>query len=298
MANTTGNRPLRNLTIWLRRQIYIVRHSEGKCSRFVLHSISPTQKLGNEITSITVGDGLAPGEKLDDTTIDSYASDLMQEAESYTDGIGGTQSFAVGAIFDGDNDRIVARHAFRCHREEEDDSTMGSEPATATGLMSQLMRHTEAMVRQNNAMFGTAVTTLVKQNSTLSDMVEKFLETRVNELEAAEELISAKHQRDLDLRKEEGQAAVREKMVETAMALLPAVANRAIGKKILPETTDSSLMALMGFADTLTPAQIEVISSAMDPGQRIAFFELLQSIQKKQEEKAPTAMAVRDPQSS
>lgn len=284
-ANVTGNRTLRNLTVWLRRQVYVVRNNDGKCTRFVLYHVSPTQKIGNEVASIVVGDGLGPGEKLDDSTIDGYAEELVSEADSYTDGTGGTQSFVVGSIFENDPDRIVARHAFRCAREDDDDNPVGSEPATATGLMSQLMRHTEAMVRQNNAMFGTAVTTLVKQNATLSDMVEKFLETRVHELEAAEELVSAKHQRDIDLRREESTAAVKERMVETAIALLPAVANRAIGKKILPETTDTALMALVGFADTLSAEQIEVMSGAMDPGQRIAFFELLQSIQKKQQEK-------------
>ncbi len=272
----------RNILVWIKKQVHTQR-KEGPCVRISLYHIPPTGKLGAEINRINMGENVVDGDSLNDSHLEAYAEEFYNEAESYADGIGETQTFCLVSYFEDDTEKGISRHAFRVDIEREDDgnalNAVSSEPANMGGMLKQFMRHNETTMRTLVSSFAGSLGTLQKQNDRLSGMVEKLWDDKVSQIDAIEELSSAHHQRQIELKREEKSSEMRSQLAENAMALLPAIANKMIGKKIIPETTDITMMQVVKLAETIDPDELQAILMALkSPEKKIAFVELLKSV--------------------
>jgi len=282
----------RNIFQWVKKQCFVER-KQGRCTRIVLHHVGTNGKLGAEICTVNVGEHKAPGDMVNEEDCHSYTADVVEDANQYAEGIGATQSFALAAYFEDDPESAVARYAFRINvtpMEEEGD--VSSEPANLEGITKQLMRHLEAKERMQIASFGTVLSALQNQNKQLNDLCARLMEERVEQAEAFESLISGKHARDLELQEQETGAKLKERILDNLMALAPAMANKLLGRKILPETTDVTLMQVVKLVEALTPQDLDNVVNSLDgPEKRIAFVELIQAVQLRQKDEAAASGA-------
>ncbi len=272
----------KNIVQWMKRQTFVKR-AAGECTRFVLHHVGSSGKLGPEVMTVNVGENKQPGEAVNEEDLAGYAMEIEGEASNYAEAIGQTQTFAIAAYFEEDASKALARFAFRINVEEvEDNEELSSEGANPQGIQRQQMRHNEALMKINTGAFGSILNTLQRQNDQLSSMVEKLFNDRVEQIEAVETLISAKHQRDIEVEQQRISGEHKAKMLDNVLALLPAAANKFIGKKLLPETTDVIQMQIVRFMEALTPADAErMIASVAEPEKKVALLELFRLVQER-----------------
>jgi hypothetical protein len=274
----------KKLTEWCRKQIASNRR-EGKCVRLSLHHVSPMGKATAEIARVGVGDGLPDSELVTDIHADGYARELWQEAENYAEGIGDTQAFVACAYFEADADKVIARHAFRIHVEGEDASgIVDTEPGNLSGMVKQQMRHNEAVMRIMTQSYGAVLGSQNRHIERMSSMLEKLWEDKLSNIEATEELISAHHQRAMEMRQVETTAKIKEDAASSIMTLLPAIANKIIGKKILPETTDVTLQQVVKLAEGLSEEEFTGMLAALPPAKKIALIELMKTVEDRSNE--------------
>lgn len=280
-----ADRVLKGIITWVKKQLFVTR-KEGRCVRFVLYHATPNAKVGAEVARVNVGENLAQHEGITDDTAESYAEELYREGESYAEGLGETQTFAIAAYFEADEEKAMARTAFRIDVDSEEiTGSLSSEPASLAGLVKQQMRHNEALMRICATSFGTAIGTVQKQNDRLSAMLEKLWDEKVTTIETIEEMATAHHTRKIEAMREEGAQKAKEQLMDSVMALLPAVANKMVGKKILPETTDITLMQVVKLVEALTPAEMEAIIATLPPDKQVTFVEMIKTVQERTSER-------------
>lgn len=280
--STAGGRKLRT---WLRKQLFTER-KQGPCVKVVLHHMGTSGKLGPPIVTLNIGEGKVPGEPLNDDDLSIYAGELEEGACDYAEGVGMTQTFICASYYEEDPEQALGRHAFsiKIDREEEEDTEALSEPANTAGLVKQQMRHNEGLMRLFVASTGTLMHTLQKQNEMLATQVQKLFDDKVEGLDAMEALVSSKHEREIQLRITDQKAEHKNQILQNLLALLPAVGNKIIGRKILPETTDTIQLQIVRFVEALTQQDAERIFAALnDPQKQIAWSELLGLIAKQAE---------------
>lgn len=270
----------RGIVTWMKKQIFVKR-KDGECSRFVLHHVGTNGKLGTEICTINIGEHKEPHTPINEDDIAGYATEIETDANQYAEAIGATQTFAIAAYFEDDPDRAIGRHPFRVNVESpEDNDDVASEPSNLTGLVKQQMRHNEMLMRINTGSMGSMIATLQKQNEQLSTMVTKLFEDRVEQIDAVESLMSGKHQRDLEVEQARLNGVQKSQLFESFLALLPAAANKMIGKRILPETQDVIQLQIVKLMEAMTPEEIEGMLNAINsPEKKIAMIELLKLVQ-------------------
>jgi hypothetical protein len=107
-------------------------------------------------------------------------------------------------------------------------------------------------------------------------MIDKMSEAHVEVLETLEALSTQKHVREIETREKDANLQNRAQLIQTATALLPALANRVLGKKIIPETADTLQQQVVQFMASLSPGDIErMFNSIESPIAKAGFGELL-----------------------
>ncbi|HEY0714891.1 MAG TPA: hypothetical protein VGF45_19580 [Polyangia bacterium] len=99
-----------------------------------------------------------------------------------------------------------------------------SEPATARGLIAQLMRHNEANSRIVSLSMGQIVATLLRQNERLRLVAEEAEDKRYAVANLSEQLLSQQHDRDLEAKMVEERAELLRHGLTQFGAVLPYVA--------------------------------------------------------------------------
>ena len=263
--------------IWLRKQLGSDR-DEGRCTKLVLQHVTSGKKAGGEVVAISI-----PKKIRDQEAVESLLTDTTTEIENASNadaaGIGGTQSYVISAWFE-NSERPLARFTFRVMGSDEDDGDLSSEAPTKEGLLGQLMRHNDVMMRTSVMSTGQTIAMLQRQNSRLQETLESLLEEKWKNLEVMEGLYSQKQERELAA----SNAAMKQKLLgefaEKAQLLFPVIVNKLAGRKALPEPEGGSMMAMMkGFLETLTPDQFEVLGKVLRPEQQIAVAELMSQYQ-------------------
>jgi hypothetical protein len=123
------------------------------------------------------------------------------------------------------------------------------------------------------------------QNRTISrqaELIENLLSKRIEEFELIENLQTQQHERDLASKAEENKQQRYQELFEKGKVLLPVIANRIAGRKILKEDSDPMVETLKSFAETLSPAQISDILPKLKPEQQIALMEFIESMHKEE----------------
>lgn len=251
---------------WLRRHLYNER-DEKRCSRFVLHHMGATGKLGSEVFTIPAD---IPEERIEAT-----AEEVFEAGEGDASGIGGGLQTYVVLAFYGDNKKHNGRFTFRARGDEDDwdDGGETTEPPTTQGAMAQSMRHTESIMRTSTAAMGSSFQGLQHMVTQQSQIIADFMDDRFKTAELIESLTTAKHERELELLREARKDETQKQLLENFKPMIPVVMNKLAGKKMLPEADPQSMM-LKELFKTMKPEQLATIQGALTPQQAMIVLSL------------------------
>lgn len=126
----------------------------------------------------------------------------------------GSQSFRVNPI-SADRARLMA---------EEPRWPTEHEPATEKGLLGQTMRHNEQLAQALIKLAHTTVMPLAEENYRLRQHMARLDETHFENVRIREDLITKKHERDLEMKEVEAEIALKEKAFDTAISHFPELA--------------------------------------------------------------------------
>lgn len=274
----SGNFPREGIDEWLRRQFYgSDEHPDGRCNRLVLSHIAVTGKAG-DVHTMPFKKCPAEGE----------ISDIVHEIETHAlnevETMGGVQKFIVRSYFS-KSEKPVSRFPFRMSATDagNEDETVDSEPPSAKGMLSQLMRHNEALARMLTMGTTQIIVTLQKQNANLAAQLEMNMSKELEFVRTTEELLSQKHVRELEAIQAQNKEKRMQELYDKGMLLLPAVANRIAGKQVMNQTVSPSEVMLNELVSTLKPEQFEKLLAVLAPEQRIVLLELYQNMKKAEE---------------
>lgn len=225
--------PSNDLLGWLEQQLARSSgNTRAPLSRLLLMHMDPS-KRGSNVESVVVPAKVEAGWAQQTATwlFEAATSDARAQP-------GPVESYAVLAYF-GEADKPLCRHSMRVRggdaAEEEDDSDpSSSEPANSTGALAQMMRHNEALMKMATTGSQRTIESLTRQLAVMSGNVERALAKQMEAAEAVEKAASRKHEREL----ETAIVAAREKRLDEltgmAMPLVPMIANKLAGVKMLP----------------------------------------------------------------
>lgn len=196
---------------------------------------------------------------------------------------------------------------------DSDDIEDIEEAATRKGLMTQLMRHQEKVMKVGLGGSAKAQETLSKQldaaNKRIADLEARYMEN----VKTYEELLSGKHMRDLELRKLDNTERRNEQVAGILMQSIPLLLNKFMTGKQIPQVP-AGLPAgapggppqkpfsepvtvienmLEGFLQSFTPEQLQRIMSSgiFTPPQMMTFVEIAKAVQERMEAREAAAKA-------
>jgi hypothetical protein len=153
-------------------------------------------------------------------------------------------------------------------------------------MMRQLLSSQQEILRMNER----TIRTLSEQNTGMT-------KDRIKNVEMYEEMMQMKHTRDLEVKREQANEMRMEQIAGTVMNALPAVANKFLGAKLVPETVTPMENQAISFVSTIRPAQIDALlkTGALDPSQVQAILALAEMVQKAEEEQLAKSKADTSP---
>lgn len=264
----------KKLVTWVRRQ-FAAHLDDSQCVRLTLR-----HSAGGNKTAPVSDMAVDPSQAAEDV-----ASSLYEAANDDAAGLGGLQAYVITSHFSPDPDRVRERFAFRIYTETDDDPSKfdPTEGPNTEGLLKQMMRHTEAMMRVSVMQIAESQRimsrNLERQAQTNDLLTSKHLEM----LESYEELVSMKAQRDIDKMQVVAKVERENTMIEKAGALLPILVNRISGQKILPEKATPEQMMLDQFMAGITEDQMKGMMGLLKPEQVLVVMELYEAARKRSE---------------
>jgi len=220
---------------------------------------------------------------------------IVESAKSVAEGQGRTKFLLQGFDPDAD-DACLGTVGFSMEPEEaidEGESVM-SEPPTAVGLLSQLMRHNSDLHRQSSGTWGMMFAYMTRMIEKLTDQNEKLSTEKMAAAETMEALISKKHQRDMESREQEADMKRKDEMWGKVMMLLPVVVNKLAGKEIVRQNDTAFEITTAEFLKTITGEKIEqfISTGTLDKHQMTLLLTMLEQLSKRMlpaEEKGKSA---------
>lgn len=222
-----------------------------------------------------------------DMTPEEMASRVQDAALEDASGLqGGKQRYILVAM---EGERSLERCTFTIENEDEEDhesTAITSEQATPAGFAVQTMRHNEQLMRMaisgfdatQRANLGT-IRNLVVRND---QMEEKHIVT----LQLLEDLLSQRAERELVQLRETNKERRMDATFEKFALLLPAVANKLIGKKMLPESSTPAEEQIVAFMESMTPQQFEAMTKIFSPTQQVAMMAMYETARERREQQA------------
>lgn len=209
----------------------------------------------------------------DEERVMSIATDVEGAAQIHVDGLGGVASFGLFAYAD---PQEASRGQFVFKLEAYEEEKVGDiEPASVEGLVSQLMRHNEALARTLTTSMGSVMMHQSNVLRSLGSTIEGMMSKRMEEIRDHEEALSLKHEREMQAQAAKNADERLSKGMDRAMAMIPAVINRLAQDKIVPEPLSVGEMMLVSLASKMTPAQIEEMKKILTPEQLLMFGEIM-----------------------
>jgi len=268
----------KRLKEWLTSELCKPRGEGQPLTRFVLRTASAGSK-GSEVDDFKIEHRI----ELDEVPM--MAQNIIARAQEDADGNGPqVQRYILLSMVKGES-KPVGRFPFRLRGEADldlDDET-GEDAPTNKGLLSQLMRHNEALTRGIATSAASMLSIATRRAESQDRLIEKLLEERQNMFETLEGAKSEQHTRDIALMIEDKNQTRKDQAFEKLMMLVPIVLNRIIGAKALPEKNDPLMMLLEPLVNSLSQDQLQAIGQQLKPEQMIAFVELLKTFQQKKQ---------------
>lgn len=261
---------------WLRRQIILPSKDHGRASKILLRHLSVDNKVQGDIGTFQVK--LDPGSVDIGVLIDSIAEAAQKDADDLAQGI---QKYALYAFFP-DDINYFPRKAFRVAASNDDfeRDLSPSEPANEKGLVSQLMRHTETLMKTMTVSQSYIHGTLQRENQRLAEMNEKYAQQQVDFMVLLQDTMDQSHRRRLDEKKEEAALAMKETVISKLESLVPVMINRIAGQTVIP-VEDPSFILMGTLLESLTEEQQLTLLNSLDSNQKPLFAEMLSAYEQK-----------------
>lgn len=214
------------------------------------------------------------------------AQTVWEQASQYTDNMGGQQRFALMAYEDNDTGKEfpISTTMFIV------DTSLGggfgeehsSEPPTDQGLLSQLMRHNEAMFRTSNAATGALTHHLAKMVEKLSDENETLRHERIRTITVMENLHTQAHERDLATQAAKAEQERKDALFGKMMEIGPLLLNKVTGQEMVRAVKSPLEATVSSFMESITPNQLDQISNSgiFRPDQKVLFATILEQLTK------------------
>lgn len=244
---------------------------------------------------------------------DGNASELAREIVSAAmEDVGeyfkGTHKYVVRA------DNVRARCLFSLKvtpGEEDEDMDDIEEMPNKKGLLSQMMRHQEKIMKVAVGTVGKITDQLMKNNREKDDRIKELEANQFQTIKLAEELVSGKHSRDLELRKIENREKRMSELAGVVMQGAPMVLsmiaeNKAEKAQATPQMSaplpaspspspqPSRVESMVeGLMESLTQEQFQEIATSgmFSPQQIMVLVEIAKSVKVKQDAQDSAAAA-------
>lgn len=267
---------------WTRRMVFSDAEENGHVTRFAVRHMQAGNKVGGEVGSVK-----AKGD-IESDDIEPLVSAIENICISDAEGLGGHQRYMVQPTFHktgvGAARFIVAIHA----NDPTENEQLGSEPPTHEGIATQMMRHTEALMRIHVNAPGMIIQQLQRIIARQQDQLSDYEEQRLKQFALVEDLTNRKAERDMEMEKAAQRAKITGEFADKVMLLLPAAVNRITGKSILPETVTPESMFIKDFMKSISPEQMNALSTVFKPEQLIPLLQFYQKMQEEEQQKTKT----------
>lgn len=254
---------------WLRREL--TKHREKAIKLIILRHATPGAK-GNDVETIDLSERTS----LEIGDLQEIADDLCGRAQVDTDGMGGIQRYVISLHPEGEK-RAVGRYPFRLRANLEEFEEAGEEPANTRGLLSQLMRHNEALAKTMVHAVSGITTVMARRLESSDNAISRLTEAQHRNMALLEEAKSEQHVRDMELLKENSKQERTDKIFEKLSLLVPVVINKLAGQKVFNSDDPSALM-LKSFAESMSPEQFQKIQATLSPEQMLVLGQLLTGV--------------------
>lgn len=216
---------------------------------------------------------------------------LCETAQRDANGWGTPSRYCLRARFQ-DEDANPRSTVMAVHPDDDSEpDDYAGEPANATGLVAQAHRHTEAFARQLVAQTAAFTQHATDMMARQSETLQRLERDRLNTLELIEDLQTKKHERELELRKEERRDKNVARMVDAVAPLLPIAGGKLLlGAKAPVQVRNSPQMAsLRELAKSFTADDLARLQGALGPERFAAILEVITSIAEEGPHDAETA---------
>jgi hypothetical protein len=216
------------------------------------------------------------GLQLEEQTAAALGQRFEEAISEDAEGLGGMQRYLLVAL---EGERQVARLTLRQHGQAEpvNGEPVDSEPPTDKGLLAQLMRHNEVQAKIFAASMGEIVSSMQETINRQKAAVEQADELRLDALTLVEDLISRRHERELETHKAEDARRMKAELLSRLSVLIPVVANKLTGDTVFPETVKPIVLMLNGLMESLGPDQFEALKRVLTPEQMHVLSEIIRA---------------------
>jgi hypothetical protein len=185
-----------------------------------------------------------------------------------------------------DGERALERCTFTMLGDDDmdnDASSITSERADAGGFAAQAMKHNEVIMRIALSGFEATQRANLGTIHALARRNEQMEEKHIVLIQLTEDLLSQRAEREL------AQLAVvnKERRLDATFdkfaLLLPAVANKLMGKNVLPASTTPAEEQIVAFMESMTPQQFEAMTKVFRPEQQVAMMSMYETARERRE---------------
>jgi hypothetical protein len=245
----------------------------GRLRKLIVCHVIKGNKLGDEIRAVSVPD--EPGEEWRTSTALKIAEQTAAEAVALSSGV---QRYAIQALFEGD-DKPHGRTIITAAGTDTDDGALDTEGPDGEGLVTQAMAQTRFFAQAFGRSSVQQIHTLQTSVDKLTKENEELRAERLKTLRTVEEIMTARHERELEIMRETAKHKVLQETADKIGLLIPVAINHIAGRKLLPENAPERMM-VQAFAQRLTPEKLQRLASsgAFDEAELVAFLNIMQSL--------------------
>lgn len=255
---------------WLRNALFKTRVSP--LTRLVLRNAASGNRSG-EIEEFEIPSDLEPD------AVTELADSIIATAQRDADASGTKlQSYTIMAYDAGD--KPGGRHRIRLRGEGEEDES-GEERPDRDGIISQMMRHNEALMRMATMGAQATISHLTRQLEASQNTVAKLTEQKAQAQELLETVKSRQVERELMVIESEAEQTRKNALVTTVVSkmenLLPIILSKlgGGGAKML---SDRETRVLKSFVGQLSQEQIMAMAGHLSMEQQIALMSMIKEL--------------------
>jgi hypothetical protein len=266
---------------WMRLNVLTSTPENGPCYKLVIKHYSINKKPQGDVTQIPVPSSL----ENDAGGIDALISQVTQAAQEDSNNLhSGIQLYAVHAHYK-KNPHYAPRCYFRVNAEEEyDPETAGgdpSEPSTQQGLVAQLMRHCEGLMKTSVMNTSYLIDTLRQDNANQRLLIHQQAEQSIEMGAIIQESLDNFTERRIKEREAETKQTMMSAVFEHLKLLFPVILNKIAGQPVAPETDPSFNLLAALFESMSQEQQQALVTQFLKPEQIPLFAEFLETYDKR-----------------